>query len=126
MVMALKKETWMLVGLVAITLAVFLYFKVMEDYKPGAYDDFAKCLNQKDAVMYGAYWCGHCKDQKKMFGNSFKYIDYVECTEMEETCDKEGIGGYPTWKFADNVTKEGVLELMELSELTGCGLKKNG
>jgi len=73
MVMTLKKETWMLIGLVAITLAVFLYFKVMEDYKPGAYDDFAECLNQKGAVMYGAYWCGHCKDQKKMFGNSFKY-----------------------------------------------------
>lgn len=25
-------------------------------------DTFASCLTKKGVKMYGAYWCGHCKD----------------------------------------------------------------
>ena len=31
-------------------------------------DTFAKCLASKDVVVYGAYWCPHCQNQKKLFG----------------------------------------------------------
>lgn len=34
-------------------------------------DDFAKCLTEKGAKMYGTSWCGHCKNQKALFGDSF-------------------------------------------------------
>jgi len=68
------------------------------------YDTFAKCLTEKGVKMYGAFWCGHCQNQKKAFGDSFKYVTYIECAEPNsqkqlEICAKEGITGYPTWVF---------------------------
>ena len=45
---------------------------------------FAKYLNENNIVMYSAYWCPHCHDQKQLFGkeaveelkdlNSISYI----------------------------------------------------
>lgn len=70
----------------------------------GKYDAFAKCLTEKGVKMYGAYWCGHCQNQKKAFGDSFKYVNYIECADPNsqkqlDVCAKEGIEGYPTWEF---------------------------
>jgi len=28
-------------------------------------DEFAICLTDSGAVIYGTEWCGHCRDQKK-------------------------------------------------------------
>jgi len=83
------------------------------------YDSFAKCLSEKGMVMYGAYWCDHCKEQKKIFGSSFQYINYVECTEKQQTCDDAGIKGYPTWVI-EGKSYEGVQLLYNLSSLTEC------
>lgn len=63
----------------------------------GDNDAFAKCLTQKGFTMYGAYWCPHCKDQKALFGDSFKYVNYVECTEQTQLCTDKGVQGFPTW-----------------------------
>jgi len=43
------------------------------------YDTFAKCLTDRHVLMYGAYWCPHCAEQKEKFGDSFRYAPYVEC-----------------------------------------------
>ena len=48
--------------------------------------------------MYGAEWCSHCKNQKKLFGNSFQYVNYVDCDKNSKECKEAGISGYPTWK----------------------------
>jgi hypothetical protein len=61
-------------------------------------DAFAKCLTEKGWTMYGAEWCGHCKDQKALFGDSFQYIKYVECPNNTQLCLDKGINGYPTWR----------------------------
>lgn len=70
------------------------------------YDNFAKCLTEKGVKMYGAYWCSHCQNQKKAFGDSFKYVTYIECADPNsqgqlEVCTKAGITGYPTWEFSE-------------------------
>ena len=84
-------------------------------------DDFAKCLTSKGATMYGAVWCGHCKEQKTVFGDSFKYVNYVECPDVPTVCEQRGITGYPTW-IINGEHKEGTQSLQTLSELTGCPL----
>ncbi len=66
--------------------------------------DFAKCLGQKSAVFYGASWCSHCQDQKKLFGEFAKDLPYVECSdaggnEQLKICADQNITVYPTWKF---------------------------
>src|SRR3989344_4690623 len=74
---------------------------------------FAQCLTAKGATMYGAYWCSHCKAQKAQFGSSFKYVNYVECTEDPKVCEAAGIQGYPTWKIASTtLTGEQPLETL--------------
>lgn len=87
----------------------------------GKYDNFAKCLAQKGATMYGAAWCEHCKQQKDMFGSSFKYVNYVECPDNQALCDQKGITGYPTW-IINGLPYQGTQPFDRLSELTGCPL----
>ncbi len=113
-----------LVFVLIIAGAVFIY---ANNQPKKNYDAFAKCLTDKGIKLYGAYWCPHCQDQKKMFGESVKYLDYVECAipgsnKQAEVCSSEGINAYPTWKYADGSKEARVRTLQELSDISGCVL----
>ena len=91
-------------------------------------DDFAKCLTAKKATMYGSVFCSHCDDQKKLFGKSFSYVTYVECSvpfsrQVTPVCQAAGIRYTPTWIFADGDRSEGTQTLEKLSKKTGCTLQ---
>ena len=88
---------------------------------PGKYDAFADCLATAGAVMYGSEWCGHCKNQKEMFGSSFKYIAYVDCDRSEQLCFNAGVMGFPTWVI-NGENYPGERNFYELSQLSGCKL----
>ena len=90
-------------------------------------DAFAKCVAERKATMYGSFLCSHCDDQKKLFGPSFRYIPYVECSvrgsrQMSFPCIAAQIRYTPTWIFADDERRTGVQSLKELSTKTGCPL----
>jgi hypothetical protein len=96
-------------------------------FKNHKYDSFAQCLAAKHAKMYGLYWCPHCQEQKKLFGDSFRYVPYVECAirgshEMAQECQVAGVKLFPSWQFGENPPKEGILSLEALSDKTGCSL----
>lgn len=78
--------------------------------RPGKYDDFAKCLTEKGAVMYGEDWCQYTNAQKNMFGKSFKHINYEV---------KQNLNLRPTWVI-DGKSYETVQSFQRLSQLTGC------
>lgn len=63
----------------------------------GDKDALAKCITEKGWAMYGTYSCSHCQAQKKIFGDSFQYIKYVECTKDVQLCIDKKINGFPTW-----------------------------
>ena len=93
------------------------------------YDAFAKCLKERHVLMYGAYWCPHCAEQKEKFGASFKYAPYVECglpgnnRGEQQVCKDAGIQHFPTWQFPPVGERvERVFSLDELSDRTGCPL----
>jgi len=95
--------------------------------EPGKYDELAKCLTEKGVKMYGTYWCSHCKVQKQMFGDSWQYVSYVECSlpggqGQTEECGEAGIEGYPTWEFEDGERLSGEVVLEQLAEKAGCEL----
>lgn len=121
----MKTRNKVISALFLIALAFLVYYLVISLRAPGQYDDFAKCLTEKGFEIYGAYWCQHCKDQKLLFRKSFNYINYTECTQKAEECDKAGINKYPTWIFPDSTMYEGVLPLEKLSSLSGCELEKD-
>lgn len=89
-------------------------------------DEFAQCLSSKGVKMYGAFWCGHCQNEKSKFGESWKYIDYVECDPRGENseadlCLQKSIEGYPTWEV-DGKLYPGEQSFEKLAELSGCKL----
>lgn len=90
-------------------------------------DAFATCIANSGATFYGAFWCPHCQDQKKEFGDSKDLLPYVECDENGENPDPEAckankVESYPTWVFADGIKKVGVQSFEELSAATSCPL----
>lgn len=92
---------------------------------PGQLDGFAQCLKDKGAVFYGAFWCPHCKTQKKMFGSSAKLLPYVECSTLDgkgqtQQCIEKNVTSYPTWEFADGTRLTGEIPLEQLAEKTSC------
>jgi glutaredoxin len=105
-----------------IILMVLVVFTGCSSKGPGEYDSFAQCLYEKDAVMYGTEWCSHCQNQKKMFGKSFQYINYVDCDKYSNECLKNGIKGYPTW-IINEEKYTGEQPLQRLASLTECKLE---
>jgi len=76
--------------------------------------------------MYGASWCGHCAEQKKLFGAAFTKVDYVECADpndpqaQTQPCKDADVKSYPTWVFADKSRLSGAIPLKDLAAKAGC------
>ena len=83
----------------------------------------AEHLTQEGAVMYNAYWCPHCHDQKELFGKvAAEKLNLVECAKdgfnnKRELCEAKGITGFPSWEINGSIDS-GVKSLKELAELT--------
>jgi hypothetical protein len=119
---------WRLARMVLLSLAVVLVSGAAASSGDEArMDAFAKCLTEKKTTMYGSFWCSHCDDQKKLFGKSFGYVNYVECSvpggrQLTFACQFAHIRFTPTWTFADGERREGTQTLQQLSTKTGCAL----
>lgn len=122
-----KTIAWCVIAL-AIIVAIAMFMNYQQNSKPvTGLDAFAKCLKDKGAVFYGAFWCPHCKDQKTLFGSSVQYLPYVECSTPDgnsqtQICKDKNIQGYPTWVFADGSSQSGEIQLDALAQKTGCTL----
>lgn len=122
-----KEILKLVIGLAAIAAAVGIWYGRHQS-GGNVYDGFARCLAQKKATMYGLYWCEHCAEQKEMFGNAFRYVNYEECgvkgvrTEVEK-CKQAGLKNFPTWQFANGQRHEGVMTMAQLSQMSGCPLE---
>lgn len=97
---------------------------------PAPLDAFTQCLTDKGVKFYGAFWCPHCQNQKKMFGGSAKLLPYVECSTPDaqgqtELCKEKKVEGYPTWEFADGTRESGEVTLSKLAEKSSCLLPVN-
>lgn len=111
--------------LLVIIILIFILIKGKSSLPQAEIDIFAKCLTEKGAVMYGAFWCPHCAATKKRFGSSFRYVKYIECdprgdNEQSELCLSKGIKNYDTWEFADGSRLVGEPSFQSMGEKTGC------
>ncbi len=112
---------------VIILISGLIFWGHKEASAPAIYDDFAKCLDQKGAKFYGAFWCPHCQREKALFGKSKALLPYVECSTPDgagqtQICIDKKIQSYPTWIFADGSQLTGESTLEQLSEKSGCPL----
>lgn len=114
------KKRWFIV--IALILVIALFF-IRPLFSGGVVneemDSFAQCLTENGLKMYGTDWCSHCQNQKKLFGKSFKFIDYIDCDRNKYLCLNNGVRGYPTWKI-NGESYSGEQSLERLSQLSGC------
>jgi hypothetical protein len=108
-----------IVILIAVIYAVYVATKKDD----GQYDAFAKCLTSKGVVMYGTDWCPHCQAQKRLFGDSFRYVTFINCDVQKAACDAAGVQGYPTWTFPRGEPVSGEQQLSTLSARTDCAVQ---
>ena len=83
----------------------------------------AQHLTATNAKMYGAYWCSHCENQKRQFGEAQKLIPYIECdangvNPQTALCKQKGIKGFPTWEINGKMLS-GERSLDELANESG-------
>jgi uncharacterized membrane protein/glutaredoxin len=84
----------------------------------------AEHLTATGAVMYSAYWCPHCLDQKRMFGReATERLTVIECAadgrnSQVELCKSKGVEGFPTWEIGGRL-EAGAKPLDELADLSG-------
>jgi thiol-disulfide isomerase/thioredoxin len=125
-----KAITWgAVLVFVVIVIGSFVYKSAQDEKSTSALAPFAQCLADKGAVFYGAFWCSHCKATKDLFGDSQKFLPYVECSTADgraqlQVCKDKKIEGYPTWIFADSSRLSGEVALSTLSQKTGCVLSQ--
>ncbi|MFM7549521.1 MAG: vitamin K epoxide reductase family protein, partial [Cyanobacteriota bacterium] len=81
-------------------------------------------LTATGAVMYTAYWCPHCHEQKELFGKeATARLKIVECApdgrnSQTALCQKKKVEGYPSWEIKGTLDS-GVKPLRRLAELSG-------
>ena len=85
----------------------------------------AEFLADEDVLFYGASWCPHCQEQKRLFGASASRLPYVECspagpnTPQAPSCSSAGVKSYPTWIINGRAIAGEVLSLARLANETG-------
>ena len=102
-----------IISIVFVLIVGGIGFSYLNTLKPGALDDFAQCLTEKGAIMYGATSCQYSHAQQGMFGNSKKYLDIRDFTE------DSNVKTTPTWIINGNYYAN-VQTFDRLASLTGC------
>lgn len=81
----------------------------------------AEHLANEDVVFYGASWCNHCQEQKRLFGASAVRLPYIECSPSGQNgpqlraCSAAGVRNYPTWVINGRPYPGVVLSLAQLA-----------
>ncbi|WP_392349309.1 vitamin K epoxide reductase family protein, partial [Parasynechococcus sp.] len=66
-------------------------------------------LTSGGAVMYSAYWCPHCHEQKELFGKEASAkLNVVECAadgenNQADLCRSKGLEGFPSWEIKGTI-----------------------
>lgn len=86
-------------------------------------DEFAQCLTDKWAILYGTQTCTYCQKQKTLFGESFAKINFVNCTKEPMKCNVAGVDSIPD-RSIGNQRMIGLQSLETLAKQAGCTLQQ--
>jgi hypothetical protein len=81
-------------------------------------------LAKTGAKFYGAAWCGHCTNQKRLFGQAAQTtLPYIECDRKSaksqaDLCTQKRVRLFPSWEI-DGKMYEGSRELADLAKMSG-------
>lgn len=126
----MNKKIGIILGILIVGIVILAAMGIFksEDKKTLESDivSFADCLKDEGATFFGAFWCPHCQNQKRIFGKKASdALPYVECSTPDgqnqtDACKEAGIQSYPTWEFKDGSRVTGEQSIQELSRKTSC------
>ena len=114
-------KKYLIAGVLILALGIFTYSGYTIYSSPSEYDNFAKCLAEKGAVIYGNDFCQYTTRQLNMFDGSQKLLNYVRCISNEGLCNEKEVKITPTW-YINGIKLEGVQTFERLAEKSGCVL----
>lgn len=105
-----------LITIIIILGVIILSIIIISRPQPETPEEVAKCIG-KNSKVYTQLGCHACETQKNMFGESYKYLNVIDCFYEKDKCSE--IKYTPTWiiKGGEYV---GVQSIEKLKELTGC------
>ena len=77
----------------------------------------AQCLSGKGAKMLGTLSCGDCIQEKDLFGEAFKFLNFIDCGQPNSGC--ANIENNLAWQINGTIYY-GFRNLTELQNLSGC------
>lgn len=129
----MKKKIYLVLILTVIAIIIWGSVNAYNKSKNALPDEritLAQCITDAGAKFYGAFWCQHCQNQKKMFGKkAVKKLPYIECSTADgksqlQICKDAGVEGYPTWIFQDGSKLTGEVSFANLAEKTSCPISE--
>ncbi len=126
----MKEQRWIIGIIVALVAMGGIFFSLSSKVDTTipktevAVTPFGQYLKDQGVKFYGASWCPHCINQKKLLGDGTWQPIYVECAikgsnEETKVCADAKIESFPTWIFKDGIRKPGELTIKEIEELSG-------
>jgi hypothetical protein len=101
--------------MIIITIIVFVIVAKNTPQKTTS-DEVAQCIGQ-NSIVYIQNGCHACLNQENLFGDSYKYLNVIDCFYTPEKCS--GITATPTWVI-NGEKYIGVQSIDKLKGLTGC------
>jgi len=86
-------------------------------------EEFAKCLSEKDILVYLNSEFSNYGKQIMIFGTSFEHLNVIDCSKEIERCLEDEVTQVPTW-IINNERILGVQSLKNLADLSGCSLSR--
>ena len=120
-------RTW-IIPILILTLIPFIAYNISFSEQKN-YDSFAQCVADRGVNMYGSFRCGVCAKERALLGDSFAYINEIEChpegeNPQTELCLSREIRQTPTWILEPNGIEEaryvGFMSIEDLATFSGC------
>lgn len=110
-----KKSIYVNLSIITIILIIGIYYIFIRQVEQPP-EEIAQCIGE-NSILYTLPTCGHCRDQKELFGEYSKNLTVVDCKSEPEKCSD--IRNVPTWRI-NNKLYVGVQSIDYLKKLTGC------
>ena len=115
----MKKRNLIIILIATILLIAFIIYETIKPETGTKEEKLAKCLAEKESVLYVKIGCPICKSQQEFFGNALEFLNIVDCSIQTEICKEKQIIRVPAWEINGEIYY-GKKSLEQLAELSGC------
>ena len=87
---------------------------------------FASCLNEEGVVLACNEYSPECKEQKAVFSEGFRNLNYKNCDFAKDFCQSNSISSFPAWVFPTGKKIYKVMNATSFGKYTECKFNMTG